>query len=149
VLQRYRPYVTEDEVRQLSRDGFTIGSHTMNHPELWLFSDWESVEHEIVTSCHWVREVTGQRRVPFAIPFNGKGLSRRRLADICRRHDTVDLIYDTNNLARDASFVVNRVHCDFAEGVYGDGTNVDHLIRRAHALEPLRALKRLYAPIAT
>jgi len=147
-LERYQPYMTADEVRQLVDDGFTIGGHTMNHPELWLMHDWAEAEREIIASCRWVQEATGQPRVPFAIPFNGKGLSRTKLADIRRKCDAIDLIYDTNNLARDASFIVNRIHCDTAEGVYQEGTNLDHLIRRAHALEPLRALKRMYAPIA-
>jgi peptidoglycan/xylan/chitin deacetylase (PgdA/CDA1 family) len=147
-LEKYRPYMTAAEVRQLADDGFTIGGHTMNHPELWLMPDWADVEREIIASCNWVREVTGQQRVPFAIPFNGKRLSRSRLADIRRKCDAIDLIYDTNNLARDAWFVVNRIHCDSTEGGYREGTNLDHLIRRAHALEPLRALKRVYSPIA-
>jgi peptidoglycan/xylan/chitin deacetylase (PgdA/CDA1 family) len=147
-LDRYRPYMTENEVLQLSRDGFTIGGHTLNHPELWLMPEWKEVEREIVKSCEWVRERTGQSKVPFAIPFNGKLLSRSRLGRLRRECDAIDLIYDTNNLAKDASFVVNRIHCDSLEGIYRDGTNLDHLIRRAHALEPLRALKRVYAPIA-
>ena len=142
VLRHAKPYMTGDQIRQLYREGFTIGAHTLTHPRLWELKDEEEVEREIVQSCAAVRDLTGQAMVPFAFPFNGLWMKRDRLEAIRKRCGFIDLFYDSNNLMRDRDFVVNRIWVDSPEGASATQSNLPRLIRRAYALEPLRALRR-------
>ncbi|NIR28429.1 MAG: polysaccharide deacetylase family protein [Gammaproteobacteria bacterium] len=141
-LRGKRPYMTRDEIVQLWRDGFTIGAHTCNHPELWLLP-WLEAVREIVESCATVVDITGQEAVPFAIPFNGRTLSRDKLGDLWARNKHISLIFDTNNMKKERSFLVNRTDCDQRYGLTAGGSNIPQVMRRAYALEPLRMTKRL------
>jgi peptidoglycan/xylan/chitin deacetylase (PgdA/CDA1 family) len=138
---RARPYLTSEQIRQLARDGFTIGGHTTRHAELDRLGSFAEVEREIVESCAFVRDLTGQREVPFAITFNGLRLPRGPLRELLARHPFIDAIYDTNDLMDDASFVVNRIWADTPVGAE-EGTNLPFLLKRAKALEPLRRCRR-------
>lgn len=141
-LRTNKPYMTREEIVQLHRDGFTIGAHTRTHPRLWELKDEREVEREIVESCAAVRDWTGQATVPFAFPFNGLWMKRDRLDAIRKRCGFIDLFYDSNNLMRDRDFVVNRIWVDSPEGASAAVSNLPRLLRRAYALEPLRAMKR-------
>jgi len=141
-LQERRPYMTRDQIAQLHADGFTIGAHTSDHPELGKVSDWNEVRRQVRESCDVVREITGRTRVPFAFPFNGLDLSRNALAALRDEFGDIDLMYDTNNLMKDRSFIVNRIWCDTPQGATAERSNLPALLGRAHALEPLRAIKR-------
>ena len=141
-LSQMQPYMSSAQIIQLHKDGFIIGAHSCNHPELWLLGSWEDIEEEIVQSCDAVRELTGQEQVSFAIPFNGLELRREDLISLSTRYKYIDLIYDTNNLMRDHPFIVNRIWCDTMAGVSEQQSNIPSLIKRAYALEPLRRLKR-------
>jgi peptidoglycan/xylan/chitin deacetylase (PgdA/CDA1 family) len=104
-------FMSRAQVKQLSMEGFTIGAHGLNHRRLEN-RDPEGLEHEIVSCCEVVREVTGQERVPFAFPYGGLGVKREVLADILRRNPLVELVFDSGSLRRDPRFVVNRVFAD-------------------------------------
>ncbi|PYV38833.1 MAG: hypothetical protein DMG09_10850 [Acidobacteria bacterium] len=123
-------------------EGFTIGAHTSDHPELGRLADWDEVRRQVRESCDLVREITGRARVPFAFPFNGLDLPRGALAALRDELGSIDLMYDTNNLMKDRFFIVNRIWCDTPEGASGERSNLPALLRRAHAFEPLRAVRR-------
>jgi peptidoglycan/xylan/chitin deacetylase (PgdA/CDA1 family) len=146
-LRRERPYMTREQIVDLSRDGFTIGGHSCNHPELWLL-EWKDATREIVDSCAAVRELTDQASVPFAFPFNGAALSREKLAQLRREHDFLSLFYDTNDLRVERDLVANRTAGDTPAGCETGTSNVPLLMREAYALEPLRQLKRLIRGIS-
>jgi peptidoglycan/xylan/chitin deacetylase (PgdA/CDA1 family) len=141
-LRRERPYMTREQIVDLYRDGFTIGGHSCNHPELWLL-EWKDATREIVDSCDAVRELTNQERVPFAFPFNGATLSREKLAQLRREHEFLCLFYDTNDLRLEREFIANRIAGDTPARRETGKSNVPLLMREAYALEPLRHVKRL------
>ena len=141
-LRRERPYMTREQILDLYRDGFAIGGHSCNHPELWLL-DWNEATREIVDSCDAVRELTHQETVPFAFPFNGATLSRGKLAQLRREHPFLSLFYDTNDLRLEQEFIANRIGGDTPAGCETGKSNFPLLMREAYALEPLRQIKRL------
>jgi len=141
-LRERRPYLDESQLDSLLRDGFTLGAHTLEHPELAELP-WMEASHQIAESCKRMRERTGRVRVPFAFPFNGLALPRGPLAALRDELGSIDLMYDTNNLMRDRAFIVNRIWCDFPARSLED-TNLPALLARAHALEPLRAARRRF-----
>jgi peptidoglycan/xylan/chitin deacetylase (PgdA/CDA1 family) len=139
---RERPYLTLDQVRQLARDGFTIGGHTCRHAELDSFPEFADAEGEIVDSCRFVRDLTGRAEVPFAITFNGLRIPRTALASLLGRHPFISLVYDTNDLLADHPLVVNRIWADTPAGATAEASNLPFLLKRAKALEPIRRWKR-------
>jgi peptidoglycan/xylan/chitin deacetylase (PgdA/CDA1 family) len=143
-LRERRPYMTRAQIAQLHADGFTIGAHTSDHPQLAELRDWAEVRRQVRLSCDAVRQITGRRRVPFAFPFNGLSLPRQALAAL-REELGIDLMYDTNNLMPDREFIVNRIWCDTPRRASPKSSNLPALVWRAHALEPLRAAKRRLA----
>jgi peptidoglycan/xylan/chitin deacetylase (PgdA/CDA1 family) len=141
-LRDRRPYMTLTQIEQLHAEGFTIGAHTSDHPQLHRLADWAQVREQVRTSCDLVRSITGRRFVPFAFPFNGVQLPRRQLKDLVNELDSIDLMYDTNNLMRDSDFIVNRIWTDTRRGASRSRSNLSTLIRMAYFLEPARMVKR-------
>src|SRR5439155_26374334 len=129
-------------MRQISREEFTVGSYMRHQQDLAKLEDWNEVTRQISESCDLVREITGRARVPFAFPFNGLDLPRSALAALRDELVSTDLMYDTNNLMKDRSFIVNRIWCDTPECDYGQLLHLTYLPRLAQALEPLRAIRR-------
>jgi peptidoglycan/xylan/chitin deacetylase (PgdA/CDA1 family) len=127
-LQEAQPYLTSEQLRQLHRDGFTIGAHSCSHRRLQDLPRHEA-EREIVASCRIVRDITGAAEVPFAFPYFGAGLDRAWLAALREQHDFIGLLFDTQGVRADESFVVQRV---FGERFGGDD-NLDAILRRAWA----------------
>jgi peptidoglycan/xylan/chitin deacetylase (PgdA/CDA1 family) len=140
-LRDRRPYMTREQIAQLYTEGFTIGAHTSDHPELGKLENWNEVRRQVSESCDLVREITGRTLVPFAFPFNGLDLPRDGIASL-RDKLGIDLMYDTNNLIKDRSFIVNRIPCDTPEGANRERSNLPALLWRAYTLEPLRAIRR-------
>jgi len=127
-LREVGPYLSAAQIRQLRDDGFTIGAHSCSHPLLQNLTP-EDAAREIVDSCRTVRDLTGQRTVPFAFPYVGTGLDRAWLEALKRKNDFIGLFFDTDGLREDAHFVVQRV---FGERIGYDHT-LDSILRRAWA----------------
>jgi len=107
-LAENKPFLSEEEIRALHSEGFTIGAHGLSHRKLSGLSP-EEAEREIVESCAYVRDLTGQATVPFAFPHSGHGIDRKWLYDIRQRNPFVGLFFDTKGMINDAPWVVQRV----------------------------------------
>ena len=127
-LREVQPYLTSDQIRKLRDDGFTIGAHSRSHRLLQKLSR-EEAAREIVDSCRIVRDLTGQRTVPFAFPYVGTGLDRIWLDQLRRQNDFIGLFFDTDGLREDENFVVQKV---FGERIGYDRT-LDAILRRSWA----------------
>ena len=140
-LRERQPYLTRKEIEQLHEEGFTIGGHTSDHPELHRL-DWGQIRQQLIGSCELIRQITGRAQVPFAFPFNGLRLSRTKLESMRSELGSIDLMYDTNNLMRDRDFILNRICGDIPAGATATRSNLPRLIGRARLLEPLRIVRR-------
>jgi len=138
-LRTTRPYMTRAQVRSLAADGFTIGAHGTAHRLMGTMSDAE-VLAEVLASTAAVSELVPARAVPFAFPFNGRGVSRDVLAVLRESSPQLGLFFDSTELARDADFVVNRLVVDDPAGAPARGSNLPARIRRAYARELVRPL---------
>jgi peptidoglycan/xylan/chitin deacetylase (PgdA/CDA1 family) len=128
-LKQHPVYLSEIEIAELAADGFTIGSHGWSHRRAQHMTP-DELEHEIVSSCRRIMDITGQETVPFAFPYGGTGVDRELLQNVRSRHACVDLIFDTAGMARDEPFVVNRIWGD-PPPAEGDGTNLPVLLKQA------------------
>jgi peptidoglycan/xylan/chitin deacetylase (PgdA/CDA1 family) len=107
-VRRRQVFMSSRQLKTLAAEGFTIGAHALSHHSLQTMSR-DRIEREIVSSCEVVREVTGQKCVPFAFPYTGAEIDRALLSDIRSRHRFIELIFDSGPLRRDEPFVVDRV----------------------------------------
>jgi peptidoglycan/xylan/chitin deacetylase (PgdA/CDA1 family) len=65
-------YLDVDQVRTMASGGMTFGYHTRSHQMLSRL-DVARQREELEAGVTWVRELTGQREVPFCYPWGGPG----------------------------------------------------------------------------
>jgi peptidoglycan/xylan/chitin deacetylase (PgdA/CDA1 family) len=141
-LRNQRPYLDEQQLEELHLEGFTIGAHSMEHPNFEELGDLELVERQIVDSCRWVKDLLSIDPVPFAIPFNGLRLPRAFLNQVREKYPFVGPIFDTNDLMYDHPSVFNRISADSPRGETQQRSSLEFAYKRAHLLEPLRLARR-------
>jgi peptidoglycan/xylan/chitin deacetylase (PgdA/CDA1 family) len=97
-LKHQRPYVTSDEIISLIKDGFTIGSHSHNHPD---YADisldkqlWQTKK-----SIDYITNTFNLKYRLFAFPFTDHGVSIKFFNEIA---DQVDLTFGTAGLKKDS-----------------------------------------------
>jgi peptidoglycan/xylan/chitin deacetylase (PgdA/CDA1 family) len=92
-LSTHKPYLDSSQIRHLIRQGFTIGSHSIDHP---LFADI-AVEEQVrqtVESTRFVRETFDLRYGAFAFPYTDRNVGERFFKEV---HSTgmVDMTFGT------------------------------------------------------
>lgn len=107
-LNDVRPYLTREQIRIMTGEGFTMGAHSRKHHKLVRLTSNERAE-EIVESCRAVAAITGMASVPFSFPNSGDGVERRFLEDLRQAHPEIGLIFDTKGLRPGSDTVLNRV----------------------------------------
>ncbi|MCP4885308.1 MAG: polysaccharide deacetylase family protein, partial [Planctomycetaceae bacterium] len=122
------PFLTTEQIQEMSSAGYTMGAHTRNHCSMIGMTD-EAIEKEIVRSCSIIHEITG-KEVPFAFPYNGRGIDRGLLARIREKHDFVGLYFDTAEMVHDEPHIVNRIGADAPSQAIPNGTNLPGVVRR-------------------
>jgi peptidoglycan/xylan/chitin deacetylase (PgdA/CDA1 family) len=68
-------YMATEKIRRMVTDGFTLGAHCVTHIRFDQLSE-EALRDEILDSCRFVQEMTGEEQVPLALPFDTKGVDR-------------------------------------------------------------------------
>gem|GEM_PF-3735921 len=111
-LQKRGVFLSEKEIVHLHRDGFTIGAHSVSHMNLRNAS-LPVLKREILDSCRYIQELTGQTEVPFAFPFNSVPTQYvHELKKIRSEHPFVGYYFHgTNNILKSDHFV-QRVGLD-------------------------------------
>lgn len=98
-LEKHRPYLSLDQIRQLQADGFSIGSHSMDHPEFDLL-DEETQLDEIRESMTWLTRKLNPPVKAFAFPFTDAGVSDT-VFKTCRDEHVFDLSFGTAGLKKE------------------------------------------------
>ena len=95
-LGKHRPYLDSTQVRSLIGKGFTIGSHSIDHP---LYADigFEEQVRQTVESTKWVREKYGLPYGAFAFPHNDENVDERFYREI-RASGQVDISFGTDGM---------------------------------------------------
>ncbi|GHT72927.1 hypothetical protein AGMMS50262_03060 [Bacteroidia bacterium] len=73
-LQKQQPYLTTGELKTLQQKGFSIGSHSIDHPLYSLLSEEEQVR-QTLQSCAYVQNTFAEKQAYFAFPFTEAGVS--------------------------------------------------------------------------
>lgn len=105
------PYLTSFQIQTMDSEGFTIGSHGIEHEKFSSLTDVE-MEEAIVNSCSKIIQLTGKQSVPFAFPHNADGVSRVSLKNILSKHPHIGFLFDANGIRDEASFLISRLNGD-------------------------------------
>ncbi|MFH1539635.1 MAG: polysaccharide deacetylase family protein [bacterium] len=138
-----RPYLTTEQVQQMSREGFTFGGHAKTHKRLQLLKNNDEIEEEIAGSCMFVKDLTGQESVPFAFPYDGAGIDTAFLKNLTLKHSFIGPFFDTGKLRETADFIINRITLD------GTNSAADRIVRSAYIRQLARqTLRRSQRPLS-
>ena len=99
MLKEKKPYMSKSQVQHLQDEGFTIGAHSMDHPEFWLL-DEESQLEEIRESMSWVSQMFSPKIKAFAFPFTDVGVSDL-VFKTCHEENLFDISFGTAGLKKD------------------------------------------------
>jgi peptidoglycan/xylan/chitin deacetylase (PgdA/CDA1 family) len=120
-LSRHRPYLTSSEVQHLIDDGFSIGTHSIDHP-LFEELDLDGQVFQAVESARMLRESFPVDCRAFAFPHNDRGVGREFFERIAREGSLV-LSFGSSNMRKDA--VDSHLHRLFLDdNQLGAGTHV-------------------------
>jgi peptidoglycan/xylan/chitin deacetylase (PgdA/CDA1 family) len=97
----YKPYMDLEEIIDLYEQGFTIGGHSMNHPEMWLLSESEQAE-QIINSMQWVNRHFTQKIRAFSFPFTDDGIKNSLFSKV-KQSGEVDVTFGTAGLKFDTA----------------------------------------------
>ena len=73
-LKNQRPYLTTDMLTEMQTKGFTIGAHSIDHPQFSKISEEEQIR-QIVESCSYVKTVFNESHSFFSFPFTDENIS--------------------------------------------------------------------------
>ena len=72
-LKKYRPYLTTDELKDMKKKGFTIGSHSIDHPCYTEIDEREQIR-QTVESCNRIKETFQETYTYFSFPFSEENI---------------------------------------------------------------------------
>jgi peptidoglycan/xylan/chitin deacetylase (PgdA/CDA1 family) len=105
-LNKESPYLTVEQIRILSNQGFTIGAHSIDHPYYYKISFAEQLR-QTRESLNFVSSVINQKLRLFAFPFTDDRVSKNFFEQI---KPDVDLCFGTAGLKNDKiSYNLQRI----------------------------------------
>jgi len=98
-LRKFRPYMNLSEIRQLQLDGFTIGSHSYEHPEFDGLTE-QKMKSEIDSSFQFIVANLNSKHRVFSFPFSDLGVPPSFFAYLSNEAD-VEISFGTSGIKRD------------------------------------------------
>ena len=86
-LTTHRPYLTSDQIKGLIKDGFSIGSHSIDHPH---YSEL-SIEEQLYQTLESARNISSRFNYnccAFAFPYTDRGITSQ-FFETLRSHNTI------------------------------------------------------------
>ena len=96
----WQPYMNTEEITALHNDGFSIGAHSLDHPEMWTLSEEEQYR-QVVESMQWVVDRFQPAIKAFSFPFTDDGLEQS-LFNRIQASGKVDVTFGTAGLKYDS-----------------------------------------------
>jgi peptidoglycan/xylan/chitin deacetylase (PgdA/CDA1 family) len=93
-LREKQPYLNTKELKIMQQSGFSVGGHSINHPNYFLLSEEEQIRQTLV-SCSFVQKKLLEQNSYFAFPFSEEGVKRSFFNSI---YETVDLTFTISGI---------------------------------------------------
>jgi len=130
-LDRQRPYLSVEQLKQMRADGISIGAHSIDHP---LYRDITLDEQlrQTQESCAFVRATFGQSACTFAFPFSDVGVSLTFVERVAEER-IADRLFGGQGFRSEGSELMIQRHA-----IEGRAGEMEGLIRADHVLALLR-----------
>lgn len=110
-LKDFKPYMSKEEIQGLISMGFTIGAHSIEHPEYFLLYEEAQLE-QTISSINSVDEWFRPKYKVFAFPFTDVGVNTSFFEKL-QQQCPVDLTFGCSGLKNDKiNFNVHRIPMD-------------------------------------
>jgi peptidoglycan/xylan/chitin deacetylase (PgdA/CDA1 family) len=93
-LREKRPCLTSGELKTMQQSGFSIGGHSINHPNYFLLPEEEQVR-QTLASCSFVQKHFPEPHTCFAFPFSDEGVKPSFFKSI---YGAVDLTFAASGI---------------------------------------------------
>lgn len=100
-LEKQKPYLTTEQIFELKSKGFSIGTHSFNHPEFWKIKEEEQLD-EVKKSMDWLIEKINPEIRAFSFPFTDSGVSLKVLKSL-KSDNICDVTFGTAGIKYDQS----------------------------------------------
>jgi len=105
-LEKDKPYLTTEQIKELSNNGFTFGAHSIDHPYYYTIPLDEQLR-QTRESLDFVSSIVTQKLRLFAFPFTDYKVSQQFFKEI---EPDVDLSFGTAGLKNDTvPFNIQRI----------------------------------------
>jgi peptidoglycan/xylan/chitin deacetylase (PgdA/CDA1 family) len=105
-LKKEKPYLTTKQIKELSKKGFTIGAHSIDHPYYYKIPLDEQLR-QTRESLDFVSSIIDQKLKLFAFPFTDFNVSKQFFKEI---KPDVDLCFGTAGLKKEViPFNIQRI----------------------------------------
>jgi peptidoglycan/xylan/chitin deacetylase (PgdA/CDA1 family) len=101
-LKSRQPYMTDEQIRELVRKGFTFGGHGVNHADFNLLTEEEKIS-QAFQSTKEVAERFGLPYRVFSFPFTDFGIEKSFFNAIYA-NDQIELSFGTAGLKKDSEY---------------------------------------------
>lgn len=98
-LEDQKPYLTTNQILNMQNQGFSIGVHSINHPEFWKISEQHQLS-EVSESMHWLTENIKPAIKAFSFPFTDSGVSLKVLKSL-KSENICDVTFGTAGIKSD------------------------------------------------
>jgi peptidoglycan/xylan/chitin deacetylase (PgdA/CDA1 family) len=99
-LAKKKPYLTTDQIKQLIKNGFTIGAHSIDHP-LYALLSLEEQLHQTVESITFIRKSFNLDYGAFAFPHTDRNVSEEFYVKLAKS-GLVDVTFGTGGMINDS-----------------------------------------------
>lgn len=97
-LSDKKPYLALDEIKQLAEMGFTIGAHSLSHPNFADISLSQQI-NEVEESIRWIQNNVPNQPKLFALPFTNFGLLKEFYSHfLVNDSNPIDMMFGTAGL---------------------------------------------------
>jgi len=119
-LEKEKPYLTTEQINELILDGFSIGSHSLNHPMYKDLSFFEQIK-QTEDSINFIQQKFNPKFNVFAFPFNDHEVSMNLFNDIAK-NTKVQLFFSTDGFLED-NYTLN-IHRFWMEEYNGNAKKI-------------------------
>ena len=131
-LKNYQPYLTSEQIRALQNQGFTIGAHSIDHPE-YRFIPLESQLSQTDDSVKWLHQKFNISPRSFAFPFTDFGV-KRTFFDEAKKQNMFDLSFGCAGIKADSfPWHLHRLPME------GDLQSAESIVKSAYAYYLMKA----------
>jgi peptidoglycan/xylan/chitin deacetylase (PgdA/CDA1 family) len=96
-LQKEKPYLSTQQIKELQQQGFTFGAHSINHP-IYQNLSLEQQIRQTTESLKTIKEKFNTKNNSFAFPFHDIGISRDFFEQL---QDKIDISFGVSQLKDD------------------------------------------------